>query len=59
MNILHVSDLHFGPRHWDGDDQSDRIWPYSIADTLLDPGYWWMPIKKTLQCWSTSCINIK
>lgn len=21
MNILHISDLHFGPRHWDGDDQ--------------------------------------
>ncbi|NPE30144.1 metallophosphoesterase [Methanococcoides sp. SA1] len=21
MNILHISDLHFGPRHWYGDDQ--------------------------------------
>ncbi|MCW8931290.1 MAG: metallophosphoesterase [Gammaproteobacteria bacterium] len=21
MNILHISDLHFGPRHWNGDDQ--------------------------------------
>lgn len=21
MNILHLSDLHFGPRHWDGNDQ--------------------------------------
>ncbi|ABE51487.1 metallophosphoesterase family protein [Methanococcoides burtonii] len=21
MNILHISDLHFGPRHWDGDDK--------------------------------------
>ena len=21
MNILHISDLHFGPRHWEGDDQ--------------------------------------
>ncbi len=20
MNILHISDLHFGPRHWEGDD---------------------------------------
>ena len=20
MNILHISDLHFGPRHWDGND---------------------------------------
>ena len=20
MNILHISDMHFGPRHWDGDD---------------------------------------
>jgi len=22
MNILHISDLHFGPRHWDGNDKS-------------------------------------
>jgi len=21
MNILHISDLHFGPRHWDGNNQ--------------------------------------
>jgi len=21
VNILHISDLHFGPRHWEGDDQ--------------------------------------
>ena len=21
MNILHISDLHFGPRHWEGDDR--------------------------------------
>ena len=21
MNILHISDLHFGPRHWDGNDE--------------------------------------
>lgn len=21
MNILHISDLHFGPRHWEGDDK--------------------------------------
>lgn len=21
MNILHISDLHFGPRHWEGNDQ--------------------------------------
>ncbi|MBU0674127.1 MAG: metallophosphoesterase [Proteobacteria bacterium] len=21
MNLLHISDLHFGPRHWEGDDQ--------------------------------------
>ncbi|HIJ78545.1 MAG: metallophosphoesterase [Desulfobulbaceae bacterium] len=21
MNMLHISDLHFGPRHWEGDDQ--------------------------------------
>ncbi len=22
MNILHISDLHFGPRHWEGDDDA-------------------------------------
>lgn len=21
MNILHISDLHFGTRHWEGNDQ--------------------------------------
>jgi len=21
MNVLHISDLHFGPRHWEGDDK--------------------------------------
>jgi len=21
MNVLHISDLHFGPRHWEGDDR--------------------------------------
>ena len=21
MNVLHISDMHFGPRHWDGNDQ--------------------------------------
>jgi len=21
MNVLHISDLHFGPRHWDGNDK--------------------------------------
>ncbi len=21
MNVLHISDMHFGPRHWDGDDK--------------------------------------
>ncbi|MBI9036054.1 MAG: metallophosphoesterase [Bacteroidales bacterium] len=21
MNIIHISDLHFGPRHWDGNDE--------------------------------------
>jgi len=22
MNVLHISDLHFGPRHWEGNDKS-------------------------------------
>lgn len=22
MNVLHISDLHFGPRHWDGNDKA-------------------------------------
>jgi predicted MPP superfamily phosphohydrolase len=22
MNVLHISDLHFGPRHWDGNDNA-------------------------------------
>jgi len=22
MNVLHISDLHFGPRHWDGNDKT-------------------------------------
>ena len=21
MNILHISDLHIGPRHWEGNDK--------------------------------------
>ena len=22
MNILHISDIHFGPRHWEGNDEA-------------------------------------
>lgn len=39
MNILHISDLHFGPRHWDGDDQIllDKINSYA-ADIVINTG---------------------
>ena len=35
MNILHLSDLHFGPRHWDGDDEVllEKINSYPAAAT--------------------------
>ena len=39
MNILHISDLHFGPRHWEGDDQVllAKINSYS-ADIVINTG---------------------
>jgi len=39
MNILHISDLHFGPRHWDGDDQVllEKINSYN-ADIVINAG---------------------
>ncbi len=39
MNILHISDLHFGPRHWDGDDNIllEKINSYD-ADIVINTG---------------------
>lgn len=39
MNVLHISDLHFGPRHWDGDNQLllDKLNSYD-ADIVLNTG---------------------
>ncbi len=39
MNILHISDLHFGTRHWEGNDQLllDKLNSYS-ADLVLNTG---------------------
>ena len=39
MNILHISDLHFGPRHWEGDDQVllTKINSYD-ADIVINTG---------------------
>jgi len=39
MNILHISDLHFGPRHWEGDDQIllEKINSYN-ADIVINTG---------------------
>ena len=39
MNILHISDLHFGPRHWEGDDQVllAKINSYD-ADIVINTG---------------------
>ena len=39
MNILHISDLHFGPRHWEGDDQAllTKINSYN-ADLVINTG---------------------
>jgi len=39
MNILHISDLHFGPRHWEGDDQVllEKINSYD-ADIVINTG---------------------
>ncbi|WP_135611996.1 metallophosphoesterase [Methanococcoides sp. AM1] len=39
MNILHISDLHFGSRHWDGDDQVllEKINSFN-ADIVINTG---------------------
>ena len=39
MNILHISDLHFGPRHWDGNDKLllDKINSFD-ADLVINTG---------------------
>lgn len=39
MNILHISDLHFGPRHWKGNDKVllEKINSYS-ADIVINTG---------------------
>ena len=39
MNILHISDLHFGPRHWNGNNQLllDKINSYH-ADIVINSG---------------------
>jgi 3',5'-cyclic AMP phosphodiesterase CpdA len=39
MNILHISDLHFGPRHWDGDNQLllEKLNSYA-ADIVINTG---------------------
>ena len=39
MNILQISDLHFGTRHWDGDNEKllEKINSYS-ADLILNTG---------------------
>ena len=39
MNILHISDLHFGPRHWEGNDKVllNKINSYH-ADIVLNTG---------------------
>jgi len=39
MNILHISDLHFGTRHWDGNDALllDKINSYA-ADLVVNTG---------------------
>lgn len=39
MNILHISDLHFGPRHWDGNNQLllEKINSFD-ADIVINTG---------------------
>jgi len=39
VNIIHISDLHFGPRHWEGNDQLllDKINSYP-ADLVINTG---------------------
>ena len=39
MNILHITDLHFGPRHWEGDDNIllEKLNSYD-ADIVINTG---------------------
>ena len=39
MNILHISDLHFGPRHWKGNDTLllDKLNSYA-SDLVINTG---------------------
>jgi len=39
MNILHISDLHFGPRHWNGNDEIllEKLNSYA-ADIVINTG---------------------
>ena len=39
MNVLHISDLHFGPLHWMGDDEGliKKINSYN-ADLVINTG---------------------
>jgi predicted phosphodiesterase len=39
VNILHISDIHFGPRHWEGDDHIllEKINSYD-ADIVINTG---------------------
>ncbi len=39
MNILHISDLHFGPRHWEGNDEVllEKLNSYN-ADIVVNTG---------------------
>lgn len=39
MNFLHISDLHFGPRHWEGDDEIllEKLNSYN-ADIVINTG---------------------
>ena len=39
VNILHISDIHFGTRHWEGDDHLllDKINSYP-ADLVINTG---------------------
>jgi 3',5'-cyclic AMP phosphodiesterase CpdA len=39
MNILHISDLHFGPRHWEGNDETllEKLNSYP-ADIVINTG---------------------
>ena len=39
MNIFHISDIHFGPRHWEGNDKVllDKLNSYE-ADIVFNTG---------------------